>query len=38
MLLYDFLHELFVGVFGYFSNLLTSIVEGALNCLFGIGA
>ncbi len=38
MLLYEFFHALFVGVFGYFSKMLDGIVGGALNGLFGIGA
>ncbi len=36
MLLYEFFHALFVGVFGYFSDLLVGIVGSALNGLFGI--
>lgn len=37
MLLYEFFHALFIGVFGYFADLLTGIVSGALNGLLGLG-
>ena len=36
MLIYEFFRELFVGVFGYFADLLSGIVGGALGGLFGI--
>ena len=37
MLVYEFFHALFVGVFGYFSNLLTTAVTGLLDDVLGIG-
>lgn len=36
MLLFEFFHALFVGVFGYFSKMLDGIVAGALNGLLGL--
>lgn len=38
MLIYEFLHALFVGVFGYFSKLLSGKIGDALGDLFGIKA
>ena len=38
MLIYEFFHALFMGVFGYFSNLLSGKLGAALNHLFGIKA
>jgi hypothetical protein len=37
MLLYEFFHALFVGVFGYFSKMLEGIVTDALGGLLGLG-
>ena len=36
MLIYEFFHALFAGVFAYFSKMLDGIVVGALDDLFGI--
>ncbi len=37
MLLYEFFHALFVGVFGYFVKVLDTAVVGLLNDLLGLG-
>ncbi len=36
MFFYEFFQALFVGVFGYFTDLLVGIIGNALNGLFGI--
>ncbi len=36
MLLYEFFHALFVGLFDYFSDLLVGVVGGAVNGLLGL--
>jgi len=37
MLLYEFFHALFVGVFGFFSKLLVTAATGLLNDVLGLG-
>jgi hypothetical protein len=37
MLLFEFFHALFVGVFGYFSKMLDTAVGGLLNDVLGLG-
>jgi hypothetical protein len=36
MLLYEFFHALFVGVFNYFSTLLVGAIGNAVNGLLGL--